>query len=150
MTTVTTVTVHAAIRSDTALILFLAGIIFVWALLLGVWKWQQMSTSANGLAHPYIDIAHRSALLYSFATGLISAFVQFSHWPAAVNLTAAVTIVVLFMATIANYTRLGFQGRITNQMHNAPPNMRILLAILIIGEIGGFCVLLAGFAAAQL
>ncbi|QMU74017.1 hypothetical protein GXP74_25305 [Streptacidiphilus sp. P02-A3a] len=138
------------IHKDTSVVLFLAGVIFVWALVLGVWKWQRMSTSADGLAHPYIDIAHRSALLYSFAAGLISAFVQFSRWPDAVNLSAGVTIVVLFMATIANYVRLGIQGRTDNQMRNAPPNMRILLAILIIGEIGGFCVLLTGFAAAQL
>ncbi|MFE9763932.1 hypothetical protein ACFYPC_05250 [Streptomyces sp. NPDC005808] len=138
------------IRTEAAWVLFFAGLIFVWALVLGVWKWQQMTTSANGAAHPYVDIAHRSALLYSFATGLISAFVQLSGWPSAVNGSAAAAIILLFIVTITNYVRLGWQGETDNQMRNAPHSMRFMLAALIVGEIGGFIVLLAGFAEAQL
>ncbi|MER5638849.1 hypothetical protein ABT095_18030 [Kitasatospora sp. NPDC002227] len=138
------------LHTDTAWILFFAGVIFTVALLLGVWKWQKMSTSPTGQAHPYVDIAHRSALLYSFAAGLVSAFVQFSEWPAGVNLAAGGTMVALFLITIANYTRLGLQGTTENQMHNPPSSMRGVLALLIVGEIGGFLVLLTGFAAAQL
>ncbi|MEV4559199.1 hypothetical protein AB0K51_19730 [Kitasatospora sp. NPDC049285] len=138
------------IQTATAWILFFAGVIFVAALVLGVVKWQMMVTSPTGLAHPYIDTAHRSALLYSFATGLIAAFVELSKWPSAVNLTAAGAMVLLFMGTIANYTRLGLQGTTVNQMHNPPRSMQVVLAVLIIGELGGFLVLLTGFAAAQL
>ncbi|MEV7345907.1 hypothetical protein [Streptomyces sp. NPDC093544] len=138
------------IRTEAAWVLFFAGLIFVWALILGVWKWQQMVTTANGAAHPYVDIAHRSALLYSFATGLIAAFVQLSGWPSAVNGTAAGAIILLFIVTITNYVRLGWQGETDNQMRNAPHSMRFMLAALIAGEIGGFLVLLTGFAEAQL
>ncbi len=42
-----------------------AGVIFLLALVLGIWKYRQMATSPDHLAHPYVDIAHRSALLYS-------------------------------------------------------------------------------------
>ncbi|WP_328412939.1 hypothetical protein [Nocardia sp. NBC_00403] len=136
--------------TDTAWVLLSSGLIFLWALVLGVWKWQAMTTSPDGLAHPYVDIAHRSALLYSFATALIAAFVELSGWPTAVNSAAAGTIVVLFVVTIANYVRLGLTRETDNQMRNPPSAMRFVLATLIIGQIGSFSVLLAGFARAQL
>ncbi|MFQ6330392.1 hypothetical protein ACLMAL_30235 [Nocardia sp. CWNU-33] len=136
--------------TDTAWVLLSSGLIFLWALVLGVWKWQAMTTSPDGLAHPYVDIAHRAALLYSFATALIAAFVELSGWPTAVNSAAAGTIVVLFVVTIANYVRLGLARETDNQMRNPPSAMRFVLATLIIGQIGGFSVLLAGFARAQL
>lgn len=138
------------IRTETAWVLFFAGLIFLWALILGVWKWQAMTTSPDGLAHPYVDIAHRAALLYSFATGLIALFVELSGWPTAVNATAAGAIVLLFVVTISNYIRLGLQRETDNQMRNPPPSMRFVLVALIIGEIGGFAVLLTGFAVEQL
>jgi hypothetical protein len=65
--------------------LLAAGLIFLLALVLGIWKYRQMATSPDHLAHPYVDIAHRSALLYSFATLLVAVFVELSAWPAWVN-----------------------------------------------------------------
>lgn len=137
------------VHTETAVVLFSAGLIFLWALVLGVWKWQAMTTSPDGLAHPYVDIAHRAALLYAFATGLIAAFVELSGWPSAVDFTAAAVMILLFVVTIANYVRLGASRETDNQMRNPPPQMRFVLAALIIGEIGGFSVLLTGFAIAQ-
>ncbi|WP_406281899.1 hypothetical protein OH799_07640 [Nocardia sp. NBC_00881] len=137
-------------RTETAFVLFFAGLIFLWALVLGVWKWQAMTNSPNGLAHPYVDIAHRAALLYAFATGLIAVFVELSGWPSAVNFAAAAAMILLFVVTIANYIRLGLRRETDNQMRNPPPSMRFVLAALIVGEIGGFSVLLIGFATAQL
>ncbi|HVL96618.1 MAG TPA: hypothetical protein VM266_12225, partial [Solirubrobacteraceae bacterium] len=52
---------------DTKAVLLAAGLMFLWALGLGVVKYRQMATSETALAHPYIDTAHRAALLYSFA-----------------------------------------------------------------------------------
>jgi hypothetical protein len=46
---------------DTKAVLLLAAAMFLWALLLGVWKYRQMATSENSLAHPYVDTAHRAA-----------------------------------------------------------------------------------------
>jgi hypothetical protein len=137
------------IRASAAVVLFAAGLLFLWALVLGVWKWRAMVTSPDGLAHPYVDTAHRAALLYAFATGLIAAFVQLSGWPPAVNLAAAGAMVLLFTGMIANYVRLGRQRKTDNQMRGAPREMNWVLAALIAGEIGGLCVLLAGFAEAQ-
>jgi hypothetical protein len=51
-------------------------------------------------AHPYVDIAHRAALLYSFATLLIAVFVEPSAWPAWVNLAAAMVVVFFFVGQL--------------------------------------------------
>src|ERR1700758_5138497 len=57
---------------DTKAVLLAAAAMFLQALLLGVWKYRQMATSETHLAHPYLDTAHRAALLYSFALLLIA------------------------------------------------------------------------------
>jgi hypothetical protein len=65
---------------DTSVTVLAAGLIFLVALCLGIWKYKQMATSENHLAHPYVDTAHRTALLYSFATLLVAMFVELSAW----------------------------------------------------------------------
>jgi phosphatidylglycerophosphate synthase len=82
---------------DTKITLLAAGLIFLLALVLGVWKYRQIMASGDHSAHPYVDIAHRAALLYSFATLLIAVFVELGAWPAWVNLTAAMVVVFFFV-----------------------------------------------------
>lgn len=135
---------------DTKLTLLAAGLIFLLALGLGVWKYQQMATADNHLAHPYVDIAHRAALLYSFATLLLAAFVELSGWPTWVNLTAAMVVVFFFVAAIASYIIHGALRDTTNQFEHPDFGLHAGMFLLIAGEMGGFAVLLAGFIAAQL
>lgn len=134
---------------DTALTVLAAGLIFLWALVLGIWKYRQMATSADHLAHPYVDIAHRAALLYSFATMLLAVFVELSAWPTAVNLIATAVVVAFFVLAIATYIAHGIRRDTTNQFEHVDTTIRIAMAALIVGEIGGFAVLLAGFVAGQ-
>ena len=89
------------LAGDTKVVLLFAGLIFLWALLLGVWKYRGMATSPDGLAHPYVDTAHRAALLYSFATLLIAAFVELSGWSEAVDLIAAFALIVFFVLALS-------------------------------------------------
>ena len=49
-----------ALDSATSLGLVFAGILFLLGLLTGIWKFQQMMASKDGLAHRYVDIAHRA------------------------------------------------------------------------------------------
>jgi len=88
---------------DTKAILLLAAAMFLWALLLGVWKYRQMATSSDGLAHPYVDTAHRAALLYSFALLLVATFVELSGWSTLVNLLAAGAMAFYFFASVASH-----------------------------------------------
>ncbi|WP_275571819.1 hypothetical protein [Mycolicibacterium vanbaalenii] len=134
---------------DTALTVLAAGLIFIWALILGVWKYRQMATSPDHLAHPYVDIAHRAALLYAFATMLLAVFVELSAWPTWVNLTSAAVVVAFFVLAIATYVVHGTRRDTTNQFERIDTTVRVAMAALIVGEIGGTVVLVAGFAAAQ-
>lgn len=82
--------------ADARTVLVAAGAMFLIALALGVWKHQQMTTSEDHLAHPYVDTAHRAALLYSFATLLVATFVQFSGWSEPVDLISAGVLCFFF------------------------------------------------------
>lgn len=135
---------------DTRLTLLAAGLIFLLSLALGVWKYRQMAVSENHLAHPYVNIAHRAALLYSFATLLIAVFVELSGWPTWVNLTAAMVVVAFFVIAIVTYIGHGMKRDTTNQFANPAAGLHAGMLALIVAEIGGFIVLLAGFVVAQL
>jgi uncharacterized oligopeptide transporter (OPT) family protein len=135
---------------DTKITLLSGGLIFLLALVLGVWKYRQIMTSADHRAHPYVDIAHRAALLYSFATLLIAAFVELSAWPTWVNLTAAMVVVFFFVAAIAAYIEHGARRDTVNQYENPVRGTGVVMVMLIAGEIGGFGVIFAGFIVGQL
>ena len=137
---------------DTRAVLFAAGLIFIGALVLGAWKYRQMAASSDGLAHPYVDTAHRAALLYSFATLLIATFVELSDWSTAVNLIAAFAVIAFFVGAISGYIWHGYERDTDNQFRDGeePPGLHPFMWALIVVEIGGFTVLLAGFVSAQI
>lgn len=137
------------VGTATAITLLAAGLIFLLALALGVWKYREMVTSPDHLAHPYVDIAHRAALMYSFATLLIAVFVELSAWPDALNLAAAMVSVFFFVIAIFSYIGHGLRRDTTNQFADPGPALHLGMVALIVGEVGGFAVLLAGFVRAQ-
>jgi hypothetical protein len=138
-----------ALRYDVRITLLAAGLIFLLALVLGVWKYRQVLASPDHRAHVYVDIAHRAALLYSFATLLVAVFVNFSVWPAWVNLTAAAMLVFFFVAAIFSYIAHGLRRDTENQFEKPNGALRVAMTALIVAEIGGFGVLLAGFVVGQ-
>ncbi len=140
----------SALGTDTLATLMAAGLIFLLALGLGVWKYRQMATRPERCAHPYVDIAHRAALLYSFATLLAAVFVELSAWPTWVNMTAAAVLVFYFVAAIASYVVHGARQDTTNQFEHPGASLHVAMVLLIAGEMGGFGVLLAGFVAGWL
>ncbi len=140
------------IEGDTKAVLLAAGLMFLYALLLGVLKFRQMAASPEGRAHPYVDTAHRAALLYAFATALIAAFVQFSGFAPVVDLLAAGALILFFTAAVVGYNVQGLRKQTDNQFRDGdqPPGLHAFMWLLIAGEIGGFVVLLAGFVDGQL
>src|SRR6201985_2606395 len=129
-----------ALGLDTKVTLLAAGLIFLLALALGVLKYRQIMVSPDHRAHPYVDIAHRAALLYSFATLLVAGFVQFSAWPAWVNLTAAMLLVCFFAAAILSYIEHGLKRDTDNQFAHPDRALRVAMLALVVGEVGGFAV----------
>ena len=85
---------------DTKAVILAAGAMFVLALVLGIWKYRGMATPPTHLAHPYVDTAHRAALLYSFATILVAVFVQFSGWSELVDLICAGLLYTFFLGAV--------------------------------------------------
>jgi hypothetical protein len=140
----------SALGIDTKITLLAAGLIFLLALILGVWKYRQIVASDEHRAHPYVDIAHRAALLYSFATLLIAVFVDLSAWPTWVNLTAAMVVVFFFVGAIIGYISHGVRRDTVNQFEKTGWGTEVGMALLIAGEIGGFGVILAVFVYGQL
>ncbi|MFD3592316.1 hypothetical protein ACFWU5_06270 [Nocardia sp. NPDC058640] len=133
---------------DTRITLLITGFIFLSALLLGIWKYHGIRV--DGAAHVYVDIAHRAALMYSFAGILLAVFTELSAWPTIVNLTADLVILAFFVGAIASYALHGKRRDTTNQFDGQiPAELRLSMYGLIAGEIGGFAVLFTGFVAGQ-
>lgn len=135
----------AALATDTKAVLLADGAMFLWALLLGTWKYRQIAASDTNTAHPYVDIAHRVALFYSFALLLIATFVQLSGFSETVNLIAAGAMAFYFFAATAGYALHGHRRDTDNQFRDAPPPLHAFMYTLIAAELGGWLTLLAGF-----
>jgi len=133
------------ISADTKAVLLADAVMFLCALLLGVWKYREIATSANHAAHIYVDIAHRAALLYSFALLLVATFVQLSGFSELVNLLAAGALTFYFFASVATYAIHGWREDTDNQFRDSIPGTHAYMVTLILAEIGGWLVLTAGF-----
>jgi amino acid transporter len=142
-----------ALGADTEAVLLASGLMFILALTLGIWKYRQMATPPDHLAHPYVDTAHRAALLYSFAILLVATFVELSGWSALVNLISAGVLVFFFLAAVLGYAYHGWRRDTDNQFRDPGATAGVLhpyMVALIVGEIGAFSVLLAGFVKTQM
>lgn len=135
------------------LCLFAAGVFFLTGLLTGVWKYLHIARSPQATAPVYVDIAHRSSLLYSFAALLLAQFAALSVWSPTVNLWAAALPLGFFAAAIGGYILHGLLQDTDNQFR-APQRigrwplpkgaLHGFMVLLTLGEIGGFVVLFAG------
>ena len=139
-----------AIGGDTKAVLLGSAAMFLFALLLGVWKYRQMSDSPDALAHPYVDTAHRAALLYSFALLLVATFVELSGWGTVVNLIASGAMAFYFFAAVAGYAVHGWKRDTDNQFRDPVTGTHAFMIALIAAEIGGWLVLVAGFVDGQI
>ena len=66
------------------------------------------------------------------------------------NLTAAMVVVLFFVIAIMTYIGHGMKRDTTNQFAQPTEGVHAGMLALIVAEIGGFALLLAGFVAAQL
>jgi hypothetical protein len=133
------------LAADTRAVLLADALMFLFALSLGVLKYRQMLASEEGIAHPYVDTAHRAALLYSFALLLIATFVQLSGFSELVDLLAAGAMTLYFFMAVTNYTLHGLQRDTDNLVRDRVTGLRPFMIMLIGAEIGGWLVLIAGF-----
>jgi hypothetical protein len=79
----------------------------------------------------------------------VAIFVQFSAWPVWVNLTASMVLVFFFVAAILSYIEHGLRRDTDNQFAHPDRALKAGMVALVLGEVGGFGVLLAGYVAGQ-
>lgn len=130
-----------------------AGLFFMAALLTGAWKYFHIARSPAATAPVYVDIAHRAALMYSFAALLLAVFAALSAWSATVNLVAAALPLAFFAFAIGGYVVHGLLRDTDNQFlkpHRLgsrqvhPGLLAAFMWALMAAEVGGFIVLFAG------
>ncbi|HEX4855797.1 MAG TPA: hypothetical protein VFV28_03245 [Limnobacter sp.] len=130
-----------------------AGMFLIIGLFSGLWKFLQMWKSPRGLAHPYLDIAHRASLLYGFACLTLAMLAQFSIYPQASNMLAAVVVIIFFALAVAGYLLQALLNGPENQLrqphkignHSLPrAGIGAFMVALVLAEIGGTLYLFAG------
>ena len=72
--------------SAVGLALIGCGGFFLAGMLTGVWKYRCIMQSPQAQAPVYVDICHRTALMYAFASLVLAEFAGRSVWPAWINL----------------------------------------------------------------
>jgi hypothetical protein len=130
-----------------------AGAFLLTGLFSGLWKFIQMWQSPQGLAHPYVDIAHRASLLYGFACITLAALSHFSVYGQLGNLIAVCIAVAFFALAVAGYLLQAMLNGPDNQLRqphklgkHAMPRTGILvfMVALVMCEIGETLYLFAG------
>ena len=136
------------------LCLLAAGLFFMTGLLTGLWKYLCMARSADATSPVYVDIAHRTSLMYSFSALVLRAFVPYSPLDAAGTLIAVAAPLLFFALAISTYVLHGILRDTDNQLRSPHklgsmtlPGVMLhgFMFLLAVAEIGGFAVLLWGF-----
>lgn len=130
-----------------------AGVFLLVGMLTGWWKYRHMMRASNAAAPVYVNICHRSALMYAFACIVLQQLALRSRWSEAVDMAAVVLPIVFFASAVASYAIHGWLRDTNNQLRRPHQlGQRTLPGALIhtymillgVGEIGGVVVLLAG------
>jgi hypothetical protein len=127
-----------------------SGAFLLAGMLLGIIKYRRIMTSPAHRAPVYIDIAHRAAFLYSFASLVIARLLEFSPYSLKVQLAAAGVPIAFFAMTIVGYSTHGLRDDTENMFAERNFITTWFMYALIAGEIGGMIVVLWGFITTQL
>lgn len=130
-----------------------AGFFLLAGMLTGVWKYWHMARSEAAQAPVYVDICHRTCLMYSFACVVLQQLAENSRWTAETNTLAVLVPILFFAAAVTSYAIHGVLRDTDNQlrrphvlgrMHLPPAGMILFMLALIVAEIGGTSVLVLG------
>lgn len=112
----------------------------------GIWKYRHMSRSADATAPVYVDIAHRSSLMYAFAALVLGQLAAYSQFPPLVNTVAALVALSYFAFAILSYILHGLLQDTDNQLRRPHQlgrmqlpgwMMSLFMTTLILAEVGG-------------
>jgi hypothetical protein len=126
-----------------------AGAFFLVGLVTGTWKYAWIARTSDARAPVYVDIAHRAALMYSFAALVMAKLLEHSPYTARVQLGALGLVLLFFTLTIVGYFAVGLRDRTDNLFRRRNFTTTWYMYLLIAGEIGGLAVILWGFLRTQ-
>lgn len=141
------------LTTATELAIVFSGI-FLWVgMITGVWKYYQIRRSDLARAHYYVDIAHRSSLLYAAASLILAALSYFTILSNELSLFCVIANLFFFSMSILIYIIHGCLKDTTNQFKQPHqlgkwtlPSwcMTIMMLGLIVVELGATGLLLFG------
>ena len=123
-----------------------SGGFFLVGLVTGVWKYRQVQASPESRAHVYVDIAHRAALMYAFASIVLAEFAARSPLGDGVTYACVIAPLLFFAIAIGAYIAHGLARDTENQFEEPGWATHITMFGLIVAEIGGFGVLFVAVA----
>lgn len=122
-----------------------SGFFLLIGMLTGVWKYAQIHMSENSKSHPYVDIAHRSSLLYAAACMTLAGLSLLSDWTDRINLYLVISNVVFYFFAVVSYILHGLLRDTDNQFeqphrlgraHMPPALVTTFMILLIVAEVG--------------
>ena len=129
--------------------LLVSGLMLLSGMLTGVWKYSKIMASEKAQAPVYVDIAHRASFFYSFASLVIAQLMEFSPFSNFWQIIIVIFPLSYFILTVIGYVREGFLNRTDNMFRERNFITTWFMYGLIVGEIGGFALILSGFIYAQ-
>lgn len=128
--------------------------IFLWVgMLTGVWKYYQIRHSEHARAHYYVDIAHRSSLLYAAASLILAVLGYFTVLSNHLVFLCVLANLFFFAFSILAYILHGLLKDTSNQFKQPHqlgnyviPSwcMSLMMLSLIIVELGATTILVMG------
>jgi hypothetical protein len=132
------------------LALLASGIFLFVALVGGVLKYRGIMRSENRRAPYYIDIAHRAALMYSFAALVMAELLKYSPYSETFQIVITAVPLFFFAVSIAQYFKLGIENKTNNQFKKHNVFMKLNMWLLVVGELGGVGFIVLGFIQSQI
>ena len=126
-----------------------SGFFLLVGMLFGVVKYWKTMQSAEHRAPVYIDIAHRAAFMYSFASLVLAKLLESSPYAERIQVGALGLVLLFFTITVFGYFATGLRDRTDNMFRARNFTTTWHMCLLIAGEIGGLAVILWGFISKQ-
>ncbi|ATZ67238.1 hypothetical protein GPS63_07535 [Acinetobacter haemolyticus] len=141
------------LKNATQIAILFSGL-FLWiGMLTGVWKYYQIRQTEQARAHYYVDIAHRSSLLYAAASLILAVLSHFTILAESVVLFCVLANLFFFAMSILTYIIHGLLKDTNNQFKRPHQlgrltlptwSMTTMMLALIIVELGATGILLLG------
>lgn len=139
--------------SSISLALVAASGLFMTGLLTGLWKYLAIARSPHARAPHYVDIAHRSSLMYAYSALLVAFMAALSPFSPTITWWATAGPLAFFASAVFTYMVHGWLNDTRNQLakpyvlgkrHVPGVLIHSFMGLLALVEIAGVAVLAVG------